>query len=247
MIPKCIHYCWFGGKPLPPLAIKCIESWKHYFPDYEIIEWNEENYDVESVAYTREAYNTKKYAFVSDYARFDILYRFGGIYFDTDVEVIKSFDSIIIKGPFAGMENNMKSICQAIVNPGLCIGAEAGMPIYKEILDYYSSIHFTKADGSFLQKTVCEHVSEIMVQKGLKPENKLQLIAGINIYPADFFNPIDFVSKKLKITENTHSIHWYMASWKDVSLIERLKSVVYSILPEKVIRLYKKMKTRHSK
>ena len=104
MIPKIIHYCWFGGNPLPELAIKCIESWKKYLPDYEIKEWNESNFDINCCAYVREAYEAKKWAFVSDYARFWILYQHGGLYFDTDVELIKSIDDLIVKGAFMGCE-----------------------------------------------------------------------------------------------------------------------------------------------
>jgi len=104
MIPKVIHYCWFGRNSLPPLAVKCLESWKRFFPDYEIKEWNEDNFDVNIISYTAEAYRVKKYAFVSDYARFWILYHYGGLYFDTDVEVIKSMDDIIAKGSFMGCE-----------------------------------------------------------------------------------------------------------------------------------------------
>ena len=106
MIPKVIHYCWFGRNSLPPLAVKCLESWKRFFPDYEIKEWNEDNFDVNIISYTAEAYRVKKYAFVSDYARFWILYHYGGLYFDTDVEVIKSMDDIIAKGSFMGCEKD---------------------------------------------------------------------------------------------------------------------------------------------
>ena len=106
MIPKIIHYCWFGRNPLPELALKCIASWKKYMPDYEIKEWNEDNFDVNIIPYTAEAYAQKKYAFVSDYARFWILYRYGGIYFDTDVEVIRPIDDIIARGNFMGFETD---------------------------------------------------------------------------------------------------------------------------------------------
>ena len=111
MIPKVIHYCWFGRNPLPPFAVKCIESWKKFLPGYEIKEWNEDNFDVNIIPYTQEAYEARKYAFVSDYARFYILYHHGGIYFDTDVEVIKSIDDIIERGAFMGCENEAKPVC----------------------------------------------------------------------------------------------------------------------------------------
>ena len=102
MIPKIIHYCWFGRNPLPDSAKKCIESWRKFFPEYEIKEWNEDNFDVHLIPYVEEAYNAKKYAFVSDYARFWILYFYGGVYFDTDVEVIRPMDDILAKGGFMG-------------------------------------------------------------------------------------------------------------------------------------------------
>ena len=160
MIPKIIHYCWFGRNPLPQSAIKCINSWKKFFPDYEIKEWNEDNFDVNIIPYTAEAYEAKKYAFVSDYARFWILYHHGGIYFDTDVEVIKPFDDILERGPFMGREQGafIKNICGTSYNgngfgvaPGLGIGATSGLELYKEFLKsfqehnlLYLSVYYLK-------------------------------------------------------------------------------------------------------
>ena len=128
-IPKIIHYCWFGGKPLPKSAIKCINSWKKFFPDYEIKEWNESNFDVNMIPYTKEAYAAKKYAFVSDFARFWVPHEYGGIYFDTDVEVIRPMDDIIARGAYLGMEN------RTAINPGLGMAAPAGHPFYKWYLN----------------------------------------------------------------------------------------------------------------
>ena len=119
MIPKVIHYCWFGHHPLSPLAKKCMKSWKRYFPDYEIKEWNERNFDVNIIPYVKEAYEAKRYAFVSDYARFWILYRYGGIYFDTDVEVIRPMTDIIERGAFMGCETVANKNIPLYVNPGL--------------------------------------------------------------------------------------------------------------------------------
>ena len=116
-IPKIIHYCWFGNNPKPEIVYKCIESWKKYFPDYEIVEWNEKNYDVNKELYMQEAYSCKKWAFVSDYARFDVLYQYGGIYFDTDVEVLKKFpQEILCNQAFTGIESTK------IISPGLVFG-----------------------------------------------------------------------------------------------------------------------------
>ena len=138
MIPKKIHYCWFGGNPLPALAKRCISSWKKYLPDYEIIEWNESNYDVHKIPYISEAYNAKKYAFVSDYARFDILYNHGGLYFDIDVEVLDSLDDIIKDGPFMGIEQPKRGHEDNIfVAPGLGLGVNPPPGRYKKIFCCY--------------------------------------------------------------------------------------------------------------
>jgi hypothetical protein len=214
MIPKIIHYCWFGGNPLPELAIKCIASWKKYFPDYEIKEWNETNYDVHKIPYISEAYNAKKYAFVSDYARFDILYKYGGIYFDTDVEVIKPFDDILKNGGFMGFEFVRKLYGVGIAcNSGLGIGCNSGLEIVYKILEYYSNLRFINIDGSYNLHTVVEYVTDIFKKNGLKYENIIQRFNGITIYPTEYFAPKSYITKELTITENTYSIHNYDASW----------------------------------
>ena len=185
MIPKIIHYCWFGRNPLPESAVKCINSWKKFFPDYEIKEWNEDNFDVNIIPYTREAYEAKKYAFVSDYARMWILYHYGGLYFDTDVEVIKSMDDIVARGPFMGIEVEAKGDEYPLVAPGLGLGAEPMMDLYRNIMDYYAPLHFVCEDGSFNQVTVVKHVTNVLVEHGLKQTNELQQVAGVWIYPRD--------------------------------------------------------------
>lgn len=211
MIPKKIHYCWFGRNALPEDARKCITSWKKYFPDYEIIQWNEDNFDIDGIPYISQAYKAKKYAFVSDYARFKILYEQGGLYFDTDVEVIRPYDDILIKGGFMGRELVAKD--GGLVNPGLGIGIEAGHPIYKELLDLYQSLSFLKEDGSYNLMTVVLYTSKILKNFGLAPSDDIQNLQGINIYPKEYFNPLDDLTGVLKITENTHSIHHYARSW----------------------------------
>ena len=145
MIPKVIHYCWFGRNPLPPLAVKCIESWKKYLPDYEIKEWNEDNFDVYTNQYTTEAYQAKKYAYVSDYARFWALYNEGGVYFDIDVEVIKPLDDLISKGSFMGCEKDGDgAYTYPEVAPGLIVGCEPNHPIIKELFYIYEGFSFIK-------------------------------------------------------------------------------------------------------
>lgn len=212
MIPKVIHYCWFGRNPLPDLALKCIESWKKYFPDYEIKEWNEDNFDVNMIPYTAEAYKAKKYAFVSDYARFWILYKYGGLYFDTDVEVIKPMDDIIAAGSFMGFENSDTTVTG--VAPGLGLGATQGLCIYKEIMDYYAGENFVTPDGSTNLTTIVRRVTSLLSHYGLELENKFQTVAGVNIYPYDYFCPIRVTDGKLCLTSNTVSIHHYASSWQ---------------------------------
>lgn len=225
MIPKIIHYCWFGSNPLPESAKKCIASWRKFLPDYEIKEWNESNYDVHKIPYIHEAYEAKKYAFVSDYARFDILYHFGGIYFDTDVQVIKPMDDIIAKGPFMGREAGayLRNICEAFVGnalavaPGLGLGVNPGLGLYKELLDAYNDFNFLNVDGTLNTKTIVSYTSEILVKHGLNSDNENpQFVAGVWIYPADVFCPMDHTRGNIvTITERTRSIHRYDASWSD--------------------------------
>jgi len=213
MIPQIIHYCWFGRNPLPESAIKCINSWKKFLPDYEIKEWNEDNFDVNIITYTKEAYEAKKYAFVSDYARYYILHKEGGLFFDTDVEVIKPLGDIIARGAFMGIEVEATPDKAPLVNPGLGIGAPAGLPFYKNVLDYYQDLHFLGEDALPNPLTVVIHTTNVLVSKGMKNENVHQEVAGINIYPRDFFNPLDDNKGTLNITVNTRSIHWYSKTW----------------------------------
>ena len=231
MIPKKIHYCWFGGNPLPKSAIKCINSWKKFFPGYEIIEWNESNYDVYKIPYIAQAYEAKKYAFVSDYARFDILYHEGGLYFDTDVEVIKSFDDILEQGAFMGCETD-GAVCEQtevcdngkntiLTNPGLGIAAAPGLRLYREILEYYTTQRFILEDGSFNLETVVAKTTNILLKHGLKDIAGIQTVEDITIYPKEYFNPLNNNSGKLEVTENTHSIHWYAQTWIPKHLVIR--------------------------
>lgn len=228
MIPKIIHYCWFGGKPLPELAQKCIASWRKYLPEYEIKEWNESNFDVNCIPYTSEAYKAKKYAFVSDYARFKILYEEGGLYFDTDVEVIKSMDGIISKGPFMGCERDGDELAgiSPSVAPGLGLGAIPGLSLYKDLLDLYATLRFSEEKGKLNLKTVVDYTTEILSKYGLMNAKELQQVAGIWIYPKEYFNPISHVNE-LKITNNTYSIHHYAGTWLPAS--EKLKNRIIKL------------------
>ena len=213
MIPKIIHYCWFGGNPLPEMALKCIDSWKKYLPDYEIKEWNETNYDVRKIPYIEQAYNAKKFAFVSDYARFDILYQFGGLYFDTDVEVIKNLQPIIEKGSFIGIEKGEN----ILLNAGLGIASPAGTSIYDEILNSYNAERFLNKDGSFNLKTVVVRVSDIFKKHGYIEKDCLQFVENTTIYPSEYFCPKSFDTGIIEITDNTYCIHHYDGSWTSVA------------------------------
>lgn len=212
-IPQIIHYCWFGRNPLPESAVKCINSWRKYFPDYEIREWNEDNFDVNIIPYTREAYEAKKYAFVSDYARMWILYHHGGLYFDTDVEVIKPMEDIVARGPFMGVEVGAKDEEVPFVNPGLGFGAVPGLNLYWDILDYYHHAHFVLEDGTFNMFAIVKITTSVLKSHGMRSSNELQEIVGVWIYPRDYFNPLNDNTGQLVITENTRSIHWYTKTW----------------------------------
>lgn len=239
MIPKIIHYCWFGRNPLPPLAEKCIESWKRYLPDYEIKEWNEDNFDVFIIPYTSEAYSTKKYAFVSDYARFWILYHYGGLYFDTDVETIKPMDDIIERGPFMGCEryfnsSEQKGALALGVNPGLGLGVTPGLGLYKKMLDLYESLDFVHECKK--NKTIVHYMTEILVSEGLQYTNEIQQVAGVYVYPKDYFCPINQTTRRLHITSNTRSIHHYVGSWENKR--KNFKVLIQPYIPEKLLLMW---------
>lgn len=245
MIPKKIHYCWFGRNPLPESAKKCIASWKKYFPDYEIVEWNEDNYDVNKILYTQQAYVAKKYAFVSDYARFDILYHHGGVYFDTDVEVIKSFDDILANGAFMGCEidgsDSLKDERGIAAAPGLGIAAAPGLDLYKLILDFYATQCFLNEDGSINQETVVTKTTKVLCERGMQNIKGIQRVGEVTIYPKEYFNPMNSNTGKMDITENTHSIHWYNMSWMDsrTKVKSKITRVFHRLFGEDCFRFLK--------
>jgi hypothetical protein len=240
MIPKVIHYCWFGKKKLPPLAVKCIESWKKFLPDYEIKEWNETNFDVNVIPYTEEAYKAKKYAFVSDYARFWILYNYGGLYFDTDVEVIKPMNDIIERGSFMGCENEIKEDMPLLVAPGLGLGCEAGNQVYSDLLDLYAQLHFMTSDGSLNLKTIVQYTTEYLEACGLAKVNSIQRIKNIWIYPKEFFCPKSNVDGKIYQTKNTYTIHHFSGSW--VPQKDKFITFIQKIVGEKCLCFMVKVK-----
>lgn len=255
MIPKIIHYCWFGRNPLPQSAEECIASWKKFLPDYEIKEWNEDNFDVNITTYTSEAYKARKFAFVSDFARFWILYNYGGLYFDTDVEILKPLDDIISRGGFMGMEKVEGSTFDefeegtVLVAPGLGLGVEKGNVLYKEILDIYNEKHHIGWNGKHTG-TVVTTTTNILLKKTRLEKDKIAEIDGIFIYPDEYFDPMNFYTKEITITENTRTIHKYATTWatKNTRLnavYERLKNLysrIYIMLMKKAPVIEKYLK-----
>lgn len=206
-IPKIIHYIWLGGKPLPELVNKCIESWKKYCPDFEIKRWDESNLDLNKYAFAKTAYDEKKYAFASDVFRFDILKEYGGIYMDVDVEIIKPIDKFLENEFFVGFEGGQT------VAPGLIMGAEKNHPILYDMLEIYKNANFDINDTKNL--TICVFTTRYLKEKyGLIEKDCCQTLGkGINVYSSDYFCPYNNVTNIYKETENTVSIHWYNASW----------------------------------
>ncbi len=208
MIPKKIHYCWIGGNSLPDSAKKCIESWKKFCPDYEIIEWNENNYDFTKNQYMKDAFEAKKWGFVPDYARLDIIYQHGGIYLDTDVEIIKSMDPLLQNSGFAGFES------KEYVNFGQGFGAEASNPVIKKLMDSYENLSFKNPDGT-LNRTASPVLNTIeLCNIGLRRTGEMQnLMDCFKIYPLDYLCPKSINDGIIRKTENTYSIHHFDALW----------------------------------
>lgn len=207
-IPHIIHYIWFGGGPKTELIERCIQSWRDQLPDWEIKEWNEDNFDIESCTYMKQAYENKKYAFASDYARFAILYEYGGVYLDTDVELLKKFpDKMLEDSGFAGVESNLK------INSGLVFACEPRNELVKEILEFYQGEQFISEDGTQNTVTVVEYVTKIFEENGFVVDGKEQLIKGIRIYPCEYFCAYDFITREFSVTDNTVCIHHYAATW----------------------------------
>ena len=226
MIPKIIHYCWFGRGEKPELARRCIASWRKFCPDFEIREWNEDNCGYLAMPFMAEAYAAKKYAFVSDVMRLLVLEQYGGVYFDTDVEVVRDISPLLNDEGFIGFENDQ------FVNSGQVMAAVPHQRIVQAMIEAYKQLHFTNADGS-LNAVGCPRLNtDVLERFGLVRNGQEQLAAGIHVYPADYFNPLDSATGRLKKTENTWSIHWYSMSWlpKHVRLKAKLGRMVRRML-----------------
>lgn len=206
-IPKIIHYCWFGRNPKPKLAERCIKSWKKFCPDYEIIEWNEDNFDVAAAPkYVRQAYEARRWAFVSDYVRLRALVEMGGVYMDTDVEVVKPLDPYLKHEAFAGFEHMER------VQTGL-LACRKDFPLFREFMAYYDTASFLRPDGTPDVTTNVEILSGLCREHGLVFHDKYQVVDGLAVYPREVFCPVDFDTKKLKKTRKTVTIHWFSGSW----------------------------------
>ena len=209
MIPKIIHYCWFGHKKKPRIAKKCIKSWKKHLPDYQIIEWNEDNYDIASApAFVQQAFEAKKWAFATDYIRYQVVYEYGGIYFDTDVEILKNIDSFRKDKAFFGIQG------EKAIASGLGFGAEKGTAILLDLMNNYRNIPFLLPDGTFDVTPCPQRDAQVFIKHGYQQDGREQIIkGGIHIYPSEYFCPYSWYGGKIKKTENTVAIHWFAASW----------------------------------
>ncbi len=209
-IPKKIHFCWFGGNPKPPLAEKCIQSWKKHCPDFEIIEWNEKNFDVTQNRYCREAYEAKKWAFVTDFARLKILYDQGGIYFDTDVEMIRPIDDLLELPCFLGIERSTRCV---EVATGLGLGAEVRHPLMGEMLADYEDLPFLREDGTFDLTTCTVRNTRILRRHGYRDQDITQDLGSARVFSSEYFSPMEMESGILKKSRNTRTVHHYSLSW----------------------------------
>ena len=231
MIPKIIHYCWFGNKDIPENDKKNIEGWKKLNPDFKIMLWNETNYDINECdnLYTRQAYKCKKLGFVPDYIRTEIIYNYGGFYFDTDVELIKPLDSFLNEKCIMGFQD------KNFVNHGQGFAAEPKNPIIKGILDIYHDLKFINEDGSYNLVPSPVYLTDYLVSRGLILNNKTQFIQDAIVYSSEYFCPIDYVSKNIKVTPNTVSIHHYAESWLSPTekLINTIEKRCSSLVPNK--------------
>ena len=214
MIPKVIHYCWFGHGEKPELARKCIASWKKFCPDYEIIEWNEGNFDVKQNGYTQMCYEEKKYAFLSDYVRLLVVAEYGGIYFDTDVELLKSLDQLLDHEAFFGFET------PEYVASGLGFGSIAHGTVIEAMLAEYEQL----LDGQNGMIGCPRLNTAALVKLGLVQNGKIQTIHNAVIYPVSYFNPYESSTGRLIKTEDTISVHWYAATW--MSKKQKLRSFI---------------------
>ncbi len=205
-IPKVIHYCWFGGAPIPDRFQDNIDSWRKYCPDYEIIQWNESNYDISKNKYMMQAYESRKWGFVPDYARLDIVLRYGGIYLDTDVWMVRSFDPLLQFGMFCGFESRTH------INFGQGFGAVKGHPFMAELRKEYENLEFVSPDGKMNMEHSPAYQTQTLKRLGIAINGKLQQKGDFVVFPPEYFSPLNEFGYGLQ-TGNTFSVHQYDGSW----------------------------------
>jgi len=242
-IPRIVHYCWFGRGEKSAKIRKCMKSWQKQMSGYRLIEWNEDNFDVNCNLYVKQAYEAKKYAFVSDYARLHALYHYGGIYMDTDVEVIRPLDRFLAHDAFSGFED------EHFLQSGT-MGARSKHPWIKELLDYYEGRSFLRVDGSYDTTTNTAVISEICRRHGLELNGKRQVLAnGVDFYPRCYFSPYDYINGGSYITEDSYTIHHFAQSWlpAHVRLRGHLKRWTSKIVgPQNISKIRKLLSGRSS-
>lgn len=209
LIPRKIHYCWFGEKEMPEFLLRCMDTWREHCPDYDIICWSERNYDLDRISFAKEAYENKRYGLATDAIRLDILYEHGGIYMDTDVSLMKSLDGLLYQPAFTGVEK------WGNINTGGMAGAIPKHPMIKEMLDYRHRFHFVQEDGSLNMETNGMYETIPFINHGMKINGRLQYINGVTVYPSSFFHPYDYVSCEERIRKWTISKHHFYGGWMD--------------------------------
>ena len=245
MIPKIIHYIWLGKGEKPEIFQQCFDSWKKFCPDYEFMLWDESNVDLDSYPYVREAYDAKKYAFVSDVVRLQKLYEYGGVYLDIDVELLRPIDEFLAHHCFGGFEVG------GLIAPGLIFGSEKGNEDLKNILDTYKDEHFV-VDGKYNYKTICTRFDDYYEKFGLKQINKLQKLENIVVYPSKYFCPRNFSNEKFRVKKMSYAKHYYWGSWvnakdKKHKLKYRIKAFIRLIVGDRIYNGIKKKIKRKKK
>lgn len=230
-IPKIIHYCWFGRQKIPENLQKNIETWRDKMPEYEIIEWNEDNFDINSsVEYVKEAYAAQKYAFVSDYVRLKVLYEQGGIYLDTDIEMLKSPEVLLENASLVTGFEMPDNLITAF------IASERGNLIIREFLEQYKIRHFVQKDGTYDQTPINDKFTELMMKYGLRTDNSRQSLEnGVEIYPYVVFCGQNIKNAHPQIEENTYTVHRFQASWKKANFFKVIKYKIVVPFVQKII------------